>query len=196
MAHYRAGQLECFSTLSVSIINWCSAVSGSTGRGYRWKTCEGNSSSTYLGRLVKWMETTIHFQQKIRWILPDLWVKSFCLGLLPSASSHKEAAGSCGEGKEASAQYTRSTVAIWCVLSVLNHFIIFFSFKCGNIKRVCSTYSRVSSFYITFSLGFLSHVYLFLFLAVFTQEYRPSENKLILMPFLGKIKVLQENHFW
>ena len=49
--------------------------------------------------------------------------------------------------------------------------------------------------YITFSLGFLSHVYLFLLLAVFTQEYRLSENKLILMPFLGKIKVLQENRF-
>jgi len=44
-------------------------------------------------------------------------------------------------------------------------------------------------------LGFLSHVYLFLLLAVFTQEYRLSENKLILMPFLGKIKVLQENRF-
>lgn len=125
---------------------------------HRWKTCEGNSSSTYLGRWVKWMETTIHFQQKIRWILPDLWVKSFCLGLLPSASSHKEAAGSCGEGKEASAQYTRSTVAIWCVLPVL----FFFFFQMWKYKKNMF-YLEQSFFFLQYLLFGVSLTCLFFF---------------------------------
>lgn len=190
MAHYIAGRLKYLNTLLISIINCSSKVSDSVGRDCMWKTCKGNSS-TSLGRLVKCtalVESPIYFQQQISWIVPNLQVKSFCIGL-PSASPSREATGSCGEGK--CFPCTPKT-RLQCDVFYQSSIIFFLS----KVKKKNSTLEQNCFFphYLLFgvSLTCLS----FLFLAVFTEEYRPRENKLILMPFLGKTKVLQENHFW
>lgn len=154
MAHYIAGWLKCLNTLLISIINCCSKVSGSAGRDCVWKTCKGNSS-TSLGRLVKRtasVESPMHFQQKIPWIIPDLQVKSFCVGL-PFASPSKEATGSCGEG-----EHLPSTLKAWLQCDVFYQSSIILCFQKWKKKYILL---RIISSYITFSLGFLSHVYLF-----------------------------------
>lgn len=148
MACYIAGQLKCLNTLLISTVNCSSKVSGRMGRG-----CMAS-----LGSLVKCMasiESPTHFQQKAQWIVPNLQVKSFCKGL-PSASPSREAAGSCGEGEHlACTPKARLQCDVFYQSS-----IIFFAFKSEKKKRILLQ-NRIISFYITFSLGSLSNVYLF-----------------------------------
>lgn len=155
MAHYIAGRLKCLNTFLISIINCSSKVSGSVGRDNMWKTCKGNSS-TSLGRLVKCtasVESPIYFQQKISWIVPNLQVKSSCIRL-PSASPSREATGSCGEGK---CFPCTPKAQLQCDVFYQSSIIFFLS----KVKKKNLLYNRIVSFHITFSLGFLSHVYLF-----------------------------------